>query len=120
MKKRIRINLIVMSQAVGDNIKSVIDAYLANKDKFSTDSPIEILQDEKGSWHVLGDIRFNSDIDAENWVSDIKTRWTSGLLASKILPGSTVKIHTCPHEGKDMYGCKEVTAQFREEVKYGS
>lgn len=117
MKKRIRINLIVSSQTVGDNIKSAIDTHLANKDKFSTDGPIEILQDEKGSWHVLGDVRFNSDTDAEDWVSDIKTRWSSGLFASKILPESTIKIHTCPHEGKDLYGCREVTAQFREEIK---
>ncbi len=118
MKKRIRINLMVTTQAVGDNIKSAIDTFLAGKDKFSVDSPIEVTQDEKGNWHVIGDVRFNSDMEAENWVSDIKARWTSGIVASKILAGSSIKIHSCSHNDS-VIGCKEVSTQFREEIKYG-
>ena len=114
-KRRIHIDLIVDSEATADIIISRVNIELLNnkynffvKDvdvtKNKLDPPIS-----DGRWHVLAQFRFNVDLNADDLKVFVQDMWNEPLLTTKILSGSRVSIHTCPHEEneKQWHPCVE-------------
>lgn len=118
-KRRVKIELLVSSQADGQTIASAITSAIAGKSLFAQDAPIAVEQDENGTWRVVASIRFNVLSDADAWLNDVKSKWTSGALKNKILAGSAVSIHNCNHDEseKNWISCSDSRANFMRTVK---
>lgn len=118
-KARIIVGLLVGSDADAVTVRDAIAQFLTDKDKFAVDAAPVVSQDETGVWHVRADVRFNVRLDAENWKSDIQAKWSGSALANRILPGSRVSFHMCPHEQPESTwsSCRDLTWEYAEAVK---
>lgn len=118
---RVKVSLKVPTQAVGETIVSALATFIATKPKLATDTaPVAVFDSLDGAWTVRADVRLTVKADAQAWVDDVKAKWGSGPMASKILAGSSVSIHRCPHDEPEgnWYPCSDVTlAGFEEAVK---
>lgn len=110
-KRRIQIDLVLDSEATADNLISFIQTRLATYDVFSIDSLQKIIPSPMGDnrWHLFAHIRTNITANCSDLRDRIRDRATTGILANKILTGSKVTLHTCPHEQpeKEWYSCIE-------------
>jgi len=115
---RILCELLMDTEARAIQIRDAIIGDLTGKDvrrsSFNVSGPDDLLL-----WLCNGDVEFNVELDAMTWQVKVVSRWTTGALANRILVGSRIHRHRCPHpDGERSYNCRDdVLAQFIEDIK---
>jgi len=119
-KRRVQFELFVSTAANGTTVQTAVDGDLATKDVFDRPQVLSVNPTEDGTRFVLtGQVRFNVVADADAILAVIEATWTAGPLASLILAGSRVSVHTCPHDdpADAHYDCQGAAARYVEAVK---
>ncbi len=102
---RVRIDLIV-SAAFAETVSARIDAAIegavtdCSPTEPSSRPVVKVRKNYDNSLetHVVADICIRDTALAKKWFDKIKADWTSGAVAARILPGSSITFHLCRHE----------------------
>ena len=115
---RIHVDLVVVSATGGNQVRDYIINYLVDKPVTIVDQPT-IRRLVRGIQRVQARLRFGGNrADADAMRDDIVQAW-NGQHASRILTGSRISVHRCPHDDQEPYLCTadEPQAFYAELVK---
>ena len=100
-----RIDLIVdpaFAETVRSEIDSAIEGVVINcsPTELSSRPTVQVRKnyDNSAETHVVAEICIRDTALAKKWFDKIKADWTSGSIAARILPGSSITFHLCRHE----------------------
>jgi hypothetical protein len=98
-KRRLHVDLTVDSEAIADLIITNGKVELAKYSIYFRDTDLNKFFDDVDNtgWHVVAQIRFNNDIDAQTVLQWVKDQYSNSLIKNNILK-ARVTLHTCPHE----------------------
>jgi hypothetical protein len=100
MLVRVQFRLQCPSEADAQQVRDAIAQKLGTKPLAVTHSAVSVGRDSSGErWQVAGDVSFQLRVDADDVFTDAQAKWSSGALRNRILAGSTVTLHVCPHAG---------------------
>ena len=103
MTPRILCELLTDTQARAIQIRDAVSGDLVGRNVRRSSLDIQG-PDELANWICFGDVGFNIEGDAAAWKDQVAARWTSGPLANRILAGSRIHQHRCPHpDGEESY-----------------
>ena len=95
MKPRTQVEIKCATQAHADEIAATVNTLLGARDIFIQDVPAIAVQYPDQTYGVVCHIRFNSQADADQVRTALRTHW---LTNPRILTGSRVHTHRCRHD----------------------
>ena len=121
MLARVIGDLLCATEADAVQVRAAVAQKLATKPvALTTVAPT--VHGEGTDWHLICDVSFLLKLDADDVKGDVQAKWTAGGLKNRILPGSRVSVHLCPHTDATLtdpfgYRCTEAVFEFAEAVK---
>lgn len=107
MRSKVHFNLLV-SAADASTVTNAIQTDLGNRQIFDRDMDCAarvVLTRSGLVTAVSGRIRFTTAAEASAFWDRVVSRWTSGGIAARILAGSWLERHDCPHDEASPTGC---------------
>jgi hypothetical protein len=116
MKPQVLVVLVARDQADAGLVRDSLNVGLIGRDVLRAVINVER---SEAAWGCAGDAIFRNETDAKAWRDQIVAMWTGGALADRILAGSKLSFHLCPHlDGESSFHCRDdARATYAERIK---
>jgi hypothetical protein len=101
MKGRAQARLLCSTQADAEFVRDQMQQWLDGRaDRWQVEGidPFVSFSGLEAVWQMLCDVSFNTPQGADELLAWIESRWNSGPIGSRLLPGSKVRLHDCEHD----------------------